>query len=217
MSSKLYRGDTEIAAHVMAFRHAGSDPQPTRDPEEEHVPEINQAEIQTLIAAAEQRGYRIGEAAGTASAMNTAAEQVTPVLASLAGMIDQLSKLRPQVRREAEGGTVDLAMAVARRILHRELSIDPEALLGLVRSAVERLNARETHKLRISPADFTVVTAQRSRLNLPDGVQIVADSTLVPGSAVFETARGEVDASVQTQLDEIHRGLTDLVKREARR
>jgi flagellar biosynthesis/type III secretory pathway protein FliH len=48
-------------------------------------------------------------------------------------------------------------------------------------------------------------------------VKISADAALVPGSAIFDTARGEVDASIQTQLDEIHRGLADLVRREGAR
>ena len=56
----------------------------------------------------------------------------------------------------------------------------------------------------------------RDRLNLPAALEIIADPQLTPGSALFETARGELDASVGTQLDEIQRGLTDLVRRRSR-
>jgi len=45
---------------------------------------------------------------------------------------------------------------------------------------------------------------------------VLGDPQLTPGSAVFETSRGELDASVSTQLDEIQRGLTDLVRRRSR-
>jgi flagellar biosynthesis/type III secretory pathway protein FliH len=33
---------------------------------------------------------------------------------------------------------------------------------------------------------------------------------------VFETSRGDLDASINTQLAEIDRGLTDIVQRRAR-
>ena len=56
----------------------------------------------------------------------------------------------------------------------------------------------------------------RARLNLPPGLEISADSELPPGSAIFETSRGELDASVDTQLAEIDRGFADIVKRRSK-
>jgi flagellar assembly protein FliH len=108
---------------------------------------------------------------------------------------------------------VKLAIAVARRVLYRELATDPEAILGLVKAAFGKLNARETHRLRVSPADAAVVQEHRSKLQIPPGLEIVPDGSLTPGSAIFETSRGDLDASVETQLAEIDRGLTDALKR----
>ena len=71
--------------------------------------------------------------------------------------------------------------------------------------------------MRVSPGDYAVIEAQRTRLSLPPAVEIAPDAALLPGSAIFETARGEVDASIQTQLEEIQRGLADLVRREGSR
>jgi flagellar assembly protein FliH len=214
MSSKLHRGSD---APPLLYRSAGGVSRPAGEWTARAENHIDEREVQARVAAAEQRAYAAGEAAGASGAMKRATEQVTPVLATLGRMIDELAKLRGNVRREAEAGTVELAMAVATRILNRELAVDPEAILGLVKSAGERLNMREIHKLRVSPQDFAVVDAQRARLNLPASVQVVSDPSLVPGSAIFETARGEVDASIQTQLEEIHRGLTDVVRRERAR
>ena len=201
----------------MAFRPAGGPPVA--------VPRIwaaepevvsqgpNEAEIQQLIAGAEQKAYAAGHAAGLAAGVQQAKAQVDPVITNLECVIQQLAALAPRVRHEAEAGTVELAIAVARRVLHRELATDPEAILGLVKSAVARLNVRETRRLRISPSDLAMIEAHRSRLNLPPAVEVAADSSLVAGSAIFETARGEMDASVHSQLDEIQRGLTDVVRR----
>ena len=100
-------------------------------------------------------------------------------------------------------------------MLHRELATDPEAILGLVIAAFQKLNIRETHRLRLSPADAGTLQQYRERLDLPPGLEILADSSLPAGSAIFETSRGDLDASVNTQLAEIERGFADVIRRRA--
>ena len=93
---------------------------------------------------------------------------------------------------------------------------DPEAILGLVRSGFDRITTRELHRLRMSPGDAQIVRDNLADLHLPPAVEVVADGTLAPGSAIFETTRGELDVSAQTQFEEIERGLTDLIVRHRR-
>jgi flagellar assembly protein FliH len=112
-----------------------------------------------------------------------------------------------------EEDLVHLAIAVARRILHRELQVDPEALTGIVKAVVERVEAREVHRLLVAPFDLPFIQKRLAELGLPSRVELSADSSLVRGSVVLETARGRIDASVETQLSEIERGFADLVRR----
>jgi flagellar biosynthesis/type III secretory pathway protein FliH len=96
------------------------------------------------------------------------------------------------------------------------LAADPDALLGLVKAAFSKLNARETRRLRVGPGDAALIEAQRHLLGLPPGLEIQCDASLMNGSVIFETSRGELDASVDTQLLEIERGLTDVLRQRAR-
>ena len=41
------------------------------------------------------------------------------------------------------------------------------------------------------------------------GIQIVVDPGLQLGDVIFETAQGDLDASIDTQLREIERGFAD--------
>lgn len=163
--------------------------------------------------AAYQRGYEEGRAAGESRAGELAGQLAAPVLTNFGAMVNQLASARKQARQEAEESMVKLALAIAKRILHRELATDPEAILGLVRSAIDRLDAREIHKLRMSPGDAQIAIDNRADMNLPKMLEIIADPSLPPGSAIFETTRGEFDVSAHTQLEEIERGFADLVQR----
>jgi flagellar assembly protein FliH len=128
----------------------------------------------------------------------------------LARSIEELSGARPRYRREAEQDVVALAMAIARRILHRELTVAPEALLGLVKAALDQAEAREVQQVRVSRQDAPMIRQFFEQMGLPQRIEVVADPNLAPGSVILESGRGLLDASVDTQLAEIDRGLADL-------
>lgn len=175
-----------------------------------------QRDLDARVKAAFEQGQAAGEAAATQQAVQQAAQKLEPVIARLSQLIQELAGLRKRFRSEAEADTVKLAIAIARRVLYRELATDPEAILGLVMAAFQKLNARETHRLRVSSGDVAMLQEHRSRLELPPAVEILGDSSLGPGSVIFETSRGELDATVNTQLAEIDRGLADITRRHAK-
>jgi flagellar assembly protein FliH len=170
--------------------------------------EVNEGQIRAA--------YEKGRAEGEAAAQQLAGTLAAPVLHNFGAVVKELAGARKQARQEAEASMVQLALAIAKRILKRELGTDPEAILGLVRTGFDRVNARETHQLRLSPGDAQIVLDNRADLGLPVGIEVVGDPALAPGSVLFETARGELDVSAQTQLQEIERGFADLAVRRPR-
>jgi flagellar biosynthesis/type III secretory pathway protein FliH len=45
-------------------------------------------------------------------------------------------------------------------------------------------------------------------------VEVLSDPSREVGSVIFETARGDLDASVDSQLREIERGLADCLRKQ---
>ncbi|MGH9660633.1 MAG: FliH/SctL family protein, partial [Bryobacteraceae bacterium] len=138
-----------------------------------------------------------------------AATRLDAKLDELARAIESMATLRPRIRRETEAELVRLALAIARRVLRRELTVDPDAIAGIVKAAFEKREARETLRVRVHPND-----SERVARRLADAgaqVDVVADAALPSGGVILETARGALDASVDTQLAEIERGFADLL------
>jgi flagellar assembly protein FliH len=153
---------------------------------------------------ARQTGHREGEAAGRAQA----AAELQPVFEKLARGIHEIAGLRPQIVRDSAADLVALSLGIARRILHRELSVDPGALEGLVAGALQKMPAPEICRIRVHPdlePGIRRALAREGRAGLP----LIADGTLERGAILVETARGKLDASLETQLAEIGRGLAD--------
>jgi len=141
------------------------------------------------------------------------AAQLEAMEGRLARSIEELTGLRARFRHEAEEDVVELALAIARRVLHRELTVAPDALLGLVKAALEKIEAREVHRVRVSREDAPQVQRFFEEMGLPRRVEVIADPSLPRGAVILDSTRGLLDASVETQLLEIERGFADLVRR----
>jgi flagellar assembly protein FliH len=154
-------------------------------------------------------GLREGEAAGR----SLAAADLQPVIDRVARSIDEIAGFRPRLRAEAEADVIRLALAIARRVLRRELAIDAEALHGLVLGALEKLQGQEIARVRVHPSHAALV-ADCLRRNGTTTVEVVPDPSREPGAVIFETQRGNLDASIESQLQEIERGLADRLHKQ---
>jgi flagellar assembly protein FliH len=203
----VIKGGGETAPAPISFRKVGlpgDSAVPWRPPAQARSGSGPEAEKQSAATEAYQRGYREGETAGR----NTA----QPVIERVAHSIDLISGLAPRLRKEAEGDLVRLSIAIARRIIHRELSVDSEAVSGLIMAALEKLKGQEIQRVRVHPDIEGVMRAALDHFAVARSVPVVADRSRQPGDVVFETERGSLDASVETQLQEIGRGLADRLR-----
>ncbi len=177
------------------------------------LPRREEAARKQAAESARAEGLRAGEANATAQANAAARKEYEDALSHTTQSVRDILESRRSMRKQMEADLVQLAIAVARRILHRELHVDPEALAGVVKAVIERVEAREIHRILVAPYDLPFVQKRAAELGLPARVELVADGSLVRGSVILETARGRLDASIETQLAEIERGFADLVRR----
>jgi flagellar assembly protein FliH len=160
---------------------------------------------QTEIEYARQSGIEEGLRKGREESSG----EVQKTLDQLASAILDLAQQKKKIRREAERELVKLSLAVARRILHRELLADPESIQAIVYAALQKLQNREISRVRVYLAGAAAVRAAMERTGHRNAVEVIADPMLPLGAILFETALGELDASVETQLQEIDRGFAD--------
>ena len=166
-----------------------------------------EAELPRRLEKGRQEGRIEGERTGGAAA--TAALQ--PMMDRLAATLGELATYRARFRRDSEPELLKLALAVARKILRRELTVDPHSLLGILRAALETINQAEILSIRVAPEDAAPLSARLESLGLPDKLEVVPDRTLERGALLLDTKRGQIDASVATQLAEIENGFADRI------
>jgi flagellar assembly protein FliH len=119
---------------------------------------------------------------------------------------------RQNYYRRVEGEVVELALAIARKILHREAQLDANVLAGIVRITLEKLDTATQVKLFISPKEADdwrhYFACRMDDAPTPD---IHEDPAVTPGECRIETSLGSTQLGLESQLKEIETGLLDLL------
>jgi flagellar assembly protein FliH len=161
--------------------------------------------------AAWEEGYREGQARTRAELEAGWAKEREP----LAETIRQFSAAREEYFRRVEGEVVSLALAIVRKILHREAQIDPLLMTGLVRVALERIGASQTLHLRVHPEQVHAWQDYFAhQVDLPHAPELIGDATLEHNQCRLESEMGTTDIHLESQLKEIEQGLFDLMSQK---
>ena len=159
-------------------------------------------------AAFLEQGKREGEARARVSFEEQLASERESLLQALAGFArDQNSYFQ-----KVESEVVQLSLAIARKILHREAQVDPLLLAGLVRVALEKLQANTQVSVRVHPqhaAEWREYFAKHPELC--DLLEVIEDPGLDAHLCVLQTVLGTTELGVEPQLKEVEQGLFDLL------
>ena len=153
-----------------------------------------------------------GRQQGLAEARKVFEEQVARERTRLETTLMEFARERAQYFRQVEPEIVQLALAIARKILHREAQLDPWLLAGMVRVALEQIDGATHVVLRVHPQN----AAEWRRylpmhLNPAEVPEILEDPTQLPDQCKLETSMGTTTIGMEVQLKEIEQGLMDLL------
>lgn len=145
-----------------------------------------------------RQGYAQGEHAGAESA----AMRGEAVLRQLSQTIEELGALRTELIHKTERQVVHLALAMAKRIVHREITLDRELLTAMARVALNRLGVNAGATIRLHPDDYaaTVVAGHADQQGV---IQVVPDPVVRRGGCLIQSDFGLIDVGVDSQIQEL--------------
>jgi flagellar assembly protein FliH len=166
-------------------------------------------------SAALEAARQSGVSQGQAQAQAEMTQQLDRERQAIGRAIEQFAHERRSYFRRVETDVVTLTLAIARKLLRREAQIDPLLLSGVVRVALEQVQAGSQVVLRTSPSQQG--DWQRFLAELPEtgrAVAIVADEAVAPGTLLLETSAGKAEINLEPRLKEIENGFLDLLRGE---
>ena len=167
------------------------------------------------IAALERDARDRGFAAGDREGRDAARAGVEATLARLAQTIDTIAALRTSFLRRSEQDLVRLAMAIAERVIHREVQLDRDLILVMARAAIARLGDAAVVTVHVNSDDLAAIAPRLEIQTATGPIRLVADPGVPAGGCFVESNLGDVDATIEEQMREIGASLLADVDRPA--
>ncbi|HSK10825.1 MAG TPA: FliH/SctL family protein [Vicinamibacterales bacterium] len=204
MSSRARRLATNSDARPFDWMASHAAPPPPRVEPPAIEPDLRpqQANLANLERDAFAKGYEQGERAG----LQAGGERAEAMLRRLSQTLEELAALRREMIRQTERQMVQLALAIAKRIVRREIALDRDLTQAMVRLALDRLGDSTTVTVRLHPDDFEAVGSGADRWERSH-LSVVADRDVSRGGCLVESDFGFIDGSIEAQFQELARSL----------
>ncbi|MEM6733478.1 MAG: FliH/SctL family protein, partial [Myxococcota bacterium] len=157
-------------------------------------------EAEEIRRQAHAQGYEQGK--------SDAVQEVQQLVATVAAKFKKIEgQIEPQLR--------ELAITIARKILGKELQFHPEAVVDIVKQALQdKARQRTEIYLRVNPEDYQMIRENKADLlevlTRCKEIGIREDSAVERYGVVIETDAGSIDAQLETQLAIFERVLMDV-------
>jgi flagellar assembly protein FliH len=167
------------------------------------------------VSRGSEDGYEEGEKKGEETGLAKHAEATARFEALFSAAIAD----KEAYFADREALLVELATRVAAKVIAREVDTRTDHISHLLRQAVRRLNERSKLLVTLHPQDLELVSQARADGALSfSGVkqlEFVADEKMVQGGLRIQSGTQTLDATLDSQLTEIVRGLLQEAYHEA--
>jgi flagellar biosynthesis/type III secretory pathway protein FliH len=166
----------------------------------------------TGLEQGRREGHAEGFEKGKQEGIELARQEHAEVIGQLATMwADQLGAFergRDEMLEAARVQVIELAAAIAQRVVHRTIKLDPSVIVSELESVLSAITESSRLVIRVHPEDADTIREEIpslvDRFASCEHAQVVTDPSLARGSCIAQTSTGgEIDASIHAQLDRI--------------
>jgi flagellar assembly protein FliH len=172
-----------------------------------------QTEAEKIQAQAQEAGQQMGYDAGYQEGYNQAVEEANSIICSAETIINGAYQAQKDILMNTEKEMLGLITAIARKVIQKEVKMQPDIILRMTEAAIRELKEREVVKIMVNPKTVALMTKASDilikRINSLNTIKIIEDKSVPEGGVIVESPDGKIDASIDTQLEEIYNKLID--------
>ena len=179
---------------------------------EDFIEQVEFDRIETVAAQPQtpEEAYKAGLAEGEQLGRTAAAKELEPVVAQFQELIRALGHVRARRLEETERELTDLAIEIARRVLHGELQTETDAVVRLARACIQEAKEEGPRTLRVNPADLELLRTHLPELELDmadEQLRVEPDPRIPSGGVILETPRACYDGRPHRLLEGLRQRL----------
>lgn len=131
-------------------------------------------------------------------------------------IVERVLSERQNMVHAARAQIVELAMAIAERVVRQAVSCDPAAAERAVTEALTHVHSSERVRVRLNPSDLdhvrNVDLETAAGFTGIERLQLIEDADVDVGGCVVETEMGAIDGRIATQLAQVEHTLLEALR-----
>jgi flagellar assembly protein FliH len=155
-----------------------------------------------------------GKKEGREEAWKSGQDEAVRLVERLRTVLEKTQAIRADVLSATESQLVLLARIISRKVIKSLASSQEGIVVDTVKAALAKVKGRGKIVIRVNTADMNLTTAHTkdfvNMLEVIENVEVQEDSTIGVGGCVVETSFGEIDARIESQLNELEDRITTL-------
>jgi flagellar assembly protein FliH len=162
------------------------------------------------VAEVERDAYQKGFEAGRNSGFEMAEKKLEAILGRFTESMEEMGRTRQQIISETNRDLVRLAVEISRKLVGREIKIDPEIVVTLIQVALNRLTRNASVTVYLNPEDLVFVQSRLEaspQLFSERDLKLKVKEDLKRGDCVLESPFGNVDGRLSEQFSKVENGL----------
>ncbi len=157
-----------------------------------------------LISRAREEADAIKEAAAK-EGYNAGLEAAKFDIENIKASIAEFMNAKQEVYNSIAPDILEISLDIAKKIIKKEMSEDPQVLLANIKDIMKGLSKEETKiTLRVNPSQAAIlkqdVPEVATSLGLEAKIIVVSDENVMEGGCLVTTTNGVIDATVESQL-----------------
>ncbi|NTV14040.1 MAG: hypothetical protein HGA96_08975 [Desulfobulbaceae bacterium] len=158
-----------------------------------------------------QQSPELTAVAAGGAGFNPQERQVNELLATLSENFSELSRLRKEVLTNSSDDMLRLVLAIAEQVIHCEVLSNPCIILATIEAALQAAIHADSYHVKVHPDDLALVREKKAQFMASisglKNITIEGDATVSRGGCLVESELGQVDASIEGQLEELREKL----------
>ena len=199
--SKVYRGDEFRDLESFEFR-SFSEKIPSSSPAGD-----KSATPTTVATPSQQQEVNEAFQRGRQEGSTAVESKLDATLQALTQALEDVNRLRESVARNSSQDMLRMVMAISEQVILSSLEVKPELVLSLIENALNSSVQADSYRIRVSTQDFELVNQQKplflASISGLKNISISSDAEITPGGCRVESDFGDVDATIETQLEKI--------------
>lgn len=198
---------TEFCFKPLAYQEPGMEPTPEMIEEAQGIVGEAKKQAQHIERQAYEEGFSQGQKDGVEVGKRSLEQQIQ----QFQDLVAALTRDKEEIYRQREQELVEMVLLISRKIVARELTLQPDAIEEIVAAGFKLLSDSEGIKLHLNPKDCEFLELS-PRDNWPPEVELMADGTISPGGFLLETATGEIDGTLENRWEVVAQMVQEVLK-----